>query len=177
MSPSVHHHPQSSAAVWNSSKSAVWLLLLHLKHTPGLRPLISSIASLFHFYPSIWVCTMQQGSWIFLPLVNFTSLWTSYMLRHRQPLGSFHSHNQSGQSDVISATHGGYTHRSFYLFISSLCHCRCFCWDANKLAHLAAENEEAQQMHMAKLSSFINPSMFFQFPPVKRLYRNNYWGK
>lgn len=43
--------------------------------------------------------------------------------------------------------------------------------------HLAVQNEEAQQMHMAKLPSFINGSMLFQFPPVKRLYRNNYWGK
>lgn len=43
--------------------------------------------------------------------------------------------------------------------------------------HLAVRNEEAQQMHMAKLSPFINASMLFQFPPVKRLYRNNYWGK
>lgn len=39
------------------------------------------------------------------------------------------------------------------------------------------QDEEAQQMHTLKLSSFINASMLFQFPPLKRLYRNNYWGK
>lgn len=78
---------------------------------------------------------------------------------------------------LMLAPHGGRAHQRFYFFISSQRRRRCFCWNANELAHLAVENEEAQQMHTAKLSSFINASMLFQFPPVKRFYRNNYWGK
>lgn len=92
-------------------------------------------------------------------------------------LKSLQSHRQSRPSDVFSTSHGGGTHQRFYLFISSQCRCRCFCWYANDLVYLATQTEEAQHLHKVKLSSFINASMLFQFPPVKRLYRNNYWGK
>lgn len=75
-------------------------------------------------------------------------------------------------TNVISATHEGCTHQGF----STLCPRRCLsaCHDPRCSA---VRKEEAQQMHMAKLSPFINAPVLFQFPPVKLLYRNTYWGK
>lgn len=44
--------------------------------------------------------------------------------------------------------------KGFYLFISSLRRCRCFYWNANKLAHSAVRNEEEQQMHIGDIIPF-----------------------
>lgn len=163
-----------------------------------LKPLISSIAPiLFQLFMKIGVgqnATVELC--VPLPLVHVRTLYKSIL--YIQPTHIFtETHGQTSSTTQLTAlvhfchlshrTKAGHLtlshppmkdlHTEFYLLICSRRHCRCFCWHANNADHLAVQNEEAQQMHMVKLPFFINGSMLFQFPPVKRLYRNNYWGK
>lgn len=99
----------------------------------------------------------------------------------------FQSHNRGRPSDVIADSPPPRPCRihtaRLYLPIppnptpTAQQRCRCFCRNANELAHLAVQTSAARPTHAGKLHSLVNASMLFQFAPVNRLYRNNYWDK
>ena len=57
--------------------------------------------------------------------------------------------------------------KRLFLFISSQQLCRCFCRDANRLAHLSMQNERHAEC-TRRNDSFLNTSVLFQFATVNR---------